>query len=87
MTIDCKISKSVDILPTARVKQLEGIFDIPPSRRSEQLWHHHFTLPETWNIGVIVGPSGSGKTTLARHAFGENIVTNWDWPECHSVNP
>jgi ABC-type ATPase with predicted acetyltransferase domain len=85
MTIDCEIRRGVDVLRTIRVQQLEGIFDVPPSQRSERLWHHKFTLSNDWNIGVIVGPSGSGKTTLVRHAFGNQLIERWDWPENQSL--
>jgi ABC-type Mn2+/Zn2+ transport system ATPase subunit len=85
MTINCEIRRSVDVQRTPRVQQLEGIFDVPPSRQSERIWQHKFTLPETWNIGVIVGPSGSGKSTLARQAFGGQLIEKWDWPEGKSI--
>jgi len=85
MTIDCEIRRSVDVLRTARVQQLEGIFDVPLARRSERVWHHKLILPESWNIGVIVGPSGSGKSTLARQAFGAQMVDKWNWPTDQSI--
>ena len=68
------IQRTVDVVRTPRVQQLEGMFDVPPSMRSEQAWRHRLDLPTNWNIGVIVGPSGSGKSTLAREAFGKK---NW----------
>jgi hypothetical protein len=85
MTIDCQILRTTDIARTIRVQQLEGMFDIAPAQRSERLWLHRFTLPDAWNIGVIVGPSGSGKTTVARHIFGDRLVPTWNWPEDRSI--
>lgn len=85
MTIDVKIRRGVEISATPRVQQMLGIFDVPPSKRSEQSWHHRFELPEAWNIGVIVGPSGAGKTTLAKEAFGKELVSGWDWPAERSI--
>jgi hypothetical protein len=85
MTLDCEIRRGVDVVRSIRVQQLEGIFDVPPSQRSERLWHHKLTLPDAWNIGVIVGPSGSGKTALARHAFGDRLIERWPWPEDKSL--
>lgn len=79
------IVKQIDIQRTARVMQVEGIFDMPPSQRSEQTWHVQLELPETWHIGLIVGPSGSGKSTVARELFGASIVERWDWPDKQSV--
>jgi hypothetical protein len=70
---------------TARVMQVEGIFDVPPSQRSAEQWSVNLALPEQWNIGVIVGPSGSGKTTVAREIFGDHLVTGWQWPEDKSI--
>jgi GNAT superfamily N-acetyltransferase len=85
MTIDCEIRQAVAIVRTPRVQQLEGIFDVPPAARSEQLWRHRFDLPESWNIGVIIGPSGSGKSTLARQMFGDKLIEHWDWPADRSI--
>lgn len=80
-----EISRSVPIQITPRVLQLNGIFDVPPMNRSEENWTVSFTLPEQWNVGLIVGPSGSGKTTVARELFGEHLVSGWDWPEDKSI--
>lgn len=32
-------------------------------------WNFQFTLPEKWNIGLIVGNSGSGKSLVSRNIF------------------
>jgi GNAT superfamily N-acetyltransferase len=64
---------------------MEGMFDVPPSERSSEVWEVEFELPEKWNIGAIVGPSGSGKTTIARELFGEAIVEFNDWDDEKSV--
>jgi ABC-type molybdenum transport system ATPase subunit/photorepair protein PhrA len=79
------IKRTVDIERTPRVKQLEGIFDVPPSKRSEHEWRIDFTLDKPWQIGLIVGPSGSGKTTLAHELFGDRIVSGWPWPKNQSI--
>jgi hypothetical protein len=74
--IDCL--RTAPIERTPRVKQVEGMFDIPPAQRSERCWR--VTLPiETreWNIGLIVGPSGCGKSTLARECFGPFSEPSW----------
>jgi hypothetical protein len=67
------------------VAQVEGIFDIAPSERSEETWDVQLDLPDIWNVGLIVGPSGSGKTTVARELFGASLVGEWDWPREKSV--
>src|SRR5215813_6358040 len=79
------IRRSVPVEQTFRVRQLEGMFDVPPSKRSEQTWTVSIDLPEQWNIGLIVGPSGAGKSTVARELFGDGLVRGWDWPEDKSI--
>src|SRR5689334_11070288 len=77
--IDCL--KHVPIVRTPRVRQLEGIFDVPPAERSEQRWSVDLPLDEReWRIGLIVGPSGCGKSTLARELFSDALVAGFDWP-------
>lgn len=76
-----KIVRSTPIARTPRVKQLEGMFDVPPSKRSAHEWVVDFHLDKPWQIGLIVGPSGSGKTTLAHELFDKQLVTGWPWPE------
>jgi ABC-type glutathione transport system ATPase component len=71
---DCQVQRS------PRVMQVEGMFDVPPSGRSEERWEGEFDLPQDWNVGLIVGPSGCGKSTLARELFGDHLVTGWEWP-------
>jgi ABC-type molybdenum transport system ATPase subunit/photorepair protein PhrA len=62
--------------------QLEGLFEVPPTRRSEVTWDVNLPLHQRpWNIGLIVGPSGSGKTTIARELFGADMVSGFDWPD------
>lgn len=79
------IVRDSEIIRTPRVMQLEGIFDIPPSKRSQEEWTVNLNLPDAWNVGLIVGPSGSGKTTVARELFGEYLVGGWDWPQDKSI--
>lgn len=79
------IVREITIARTARVMQVESIFDVPPSQRSGERWSVDLALPDAWSIGVIVGPSGSGKTTVAREVFGANIVSGWDWPTDKSI--
>src|SRR5262245_31058153 len=79
------ITRSVEVVETPRVLQILGMFDVPPSRRSEQAWSFEFELPEAWNVGLIVGPSGAGKSTAARELFGDRLVESWPWPADRSV--
>lgn len=77
---------SIDVKRTTRVKQLEGMFDVPPSKRSELRWDVNLPLEERdWQIGLIVGPSGCGKSTIAQEAFGDALISAFDWPGENSV--
>lgn len=78
--------REIPIVRSARVMQLEGLFDVPLAERSETRWSVHIPIEEKpWQIGLIVGPSGSGKTTVARELFGERIVAGLSWPVDKSI--
>lgn len=80
------IVKTTSIVRTSRVMQLEGMFDLPISKISNQEWHVDFELPEEWSIGVIVGPSGAGKSTVARALFGDEMtLMDAHWPNDRSL--
>src|SRR5690348_6171545 len=77
------------IVRSARVAQVEGLFDIPPTKAAQLDWNVGLPLDEKpWNIGLIVGPSGSGKSTVARALFGDVLQAQEclpDWPEDQSI--
>lgn len=79
------ILRSVAIVRSPRVMQLEGMFDLPVSAVSEHRITADLALPDEWNVGVIVGPSGSGKSTVAAEMFGANMIKSFDWPKDRSV--
>lgn len=80
------ILRSSPIERTPRVIQLEGLFDVPITQRSEQIWNVTLELPEKWNVGLIVGPSGCGKTTITRELFADAIAPeNWRWPSAQAM--
>lgn len=79
------IVRESSVIRSGRVIQVEGIFDIPLSEKTTEAWEVDFTLPEVWNIGLIVGPSGSGKTTIAKEIFGDAIAPEYDWDEKRSL--
>jgi ABC-type molybdenum transport system ATPase subunit/photorepair protein PhrA len=82
--IDCL--NSVAVKRTARLIQLEGLFDVPPTERSECTYRVDLPVESIdWSIGLIVGPSGSGKTTLARAAFGQHLIKDYAWPEHEAI--
>ena len=71
---------------TARVKQLEGIFDLPPSQKTVEKWHVDLPLDDKeWNIGLIVGPSGCGKTTIVNEFFPNHVDTDYEWGEGSAI--
>jgi ABC-type lipoprotein export system ATPase subunit len=74
-----------DVVRTSRVLQMEGMFDVPPSERSEVSWTFNIELPSAWNVGLIVGPSGSGKSTVARELFGAAMVDGFEWSTDRSI--
>lgn len=80
------ITRSVPVVRSPRVMQLEGMFDVPPAKRSEQTWTVDLPLDaRPWEIGLIVGPSGCGKSTIAKELFGDDLVAGFDWPEDRSI--
>lgn len=79
------ILRESEVERTARVAQVEGMFDMPPTEKSAEEWEIDIQLPDEWNVGLIVGPSGAGKTTVARELFGENIVNGWEWDAGKSI--
>lgn len=79
------IVRQVDVVRTPRLMQLEGLFDIPPSEKSQEKWRVDIDLPKNWNVGLIVGPSGSGKSTVTRELFGAYLANEFDWPRDKSI--
>lgn len=62
------------IKQTARVRQVEGMFDIESATTSEHRWRVDLPIEEKpWKIGLIVGPSGCGKSTIARKVWGDKL--------------
>jgi len=81
-----KVTVESDVVRTARVMQMEGIFDVPASQRTRLEWDVELPLEEKeWDIGLIVGPSGSGKTTVARALWPIHIGTTYGWDVSRSV--
>jgi ABC-type ATPase involved in cell division len=63
---------------STRVKQLEGMFDVPAREKLTHEWRGELPIEDKeWNLGLIVGPSGSGKSLIARHVFGKIKTNKW----------
>lgn len=80
------VRHSTPVVESARVKQLEGMFEVPPTKVSEVAWDHDLPIEDRhWNVGLVVGPSGCGKSTLVREAFPDALVAGYDWPPDRSI--
>jgi GNAT superfamily N-acetyltransferase len=84
------ITVETPVVRTARVMQMEGIFDVPPSKRTQLEWDVRFMEElqgRDWSIGLVVGPSGSGKTTVAKSLWPEELahVSSLGWDPAKSV--
>ena len=81
------------IAKTARVKQVEGMFDVPTAARStveiaipdELEAVARGSTTQDWNVGLIVGPSGSGKSSVARDLWPEYSGDGFDWPADRAI--
>src|SRR5262245_28174704 len=63
---------------SARARQLEAMFDVPPAQKCQLRWRGDFPYDAApWNVGLIVGPSGAGKSTVAREVFGGHVEFEW----------
>lgn len=69
------IERKSEIEETFRVSKIIGQFDLKLEHSNEH-FVGEITLPQEWNIGVIVGPSGTGKTTIAKELFGDKFSQN-----------
>jgi GNAT superfamily N-acetyltransferase len=86
ITMGISINLQAPIHRSPRVLQIEGLFDLPPSRVSEVIWTAELPLDEKpWHIGLIVGPSGCGKSTLARRLWPEQMADEPTWPRDRAI--
>jgi GNAT superfamily N-acetyltransferase len=75
-TIDLHVETKLQRTP--RIKQLSGMFDVPPQEKLSHHWSGQIPIDEReWNVGLIVGPSGAGKSSVARQLFGEPATFDW----------
>lgn len=84
LTVETPVHRS------GRVRQVEGMFDVPPSEQSKLTWELPDELTgiedeDDWKVGLIVGPSGSGKSTIARELFEHRVVEGFVWPEDRAI--
>lgn len=76
-SIDLLVESELELTP--RVKQLSGMFDVPPTEKLSHHWQGEIPIDERdWNVGLIVGSSGAGKSSIARQLFGEEKRFDWN---------
>lgn len=87
-----KVAVETPIVRSGRVRQVEGMFDVPPDMAGKLEWELPAELVSTaagegdpWSIGLIVGPSGSGKTVIANELFAGHVIEGFDWPDDRAV--
>ncbi len=75
------ITLETNIEQTARVMQVQGMFDIKPKKTEKTIIENNlFELDKfEWNIGLIVGASGSGKSTIGKELFKEMYDPKTKW--------
>ena len=79
IVVECEVERTI------RLRQVASMFDMEPTTKPSEQWTFDISLPDKWQIGLIVGPSGSGKTTLAKHLFSNDPTDQYEWPENQSL--
>jgi len=84
--VRAEIVLSSPIAKSPRVLQVGGMFDVPPSEKSEVRLEADLPLEERpWNVGLVVGPSGCGKSSLARHFWPAEMARTFAWSKDRSL--
>jgi ABC-type ATPase involved in cell division len=76
------------VVPSPRVAQVRGLFDLPAERTSRLTWQVELPTDERpWHIGLVTGPSGCGKSTVARHLWPAEVArsSGLSWPADRAV--
>jgi ABC-type lipoprotein export system ATPase subunit/GNAT superfamily N-acetyltransferase len=73
------------VVPSPRVAQVRGLFDLKEQAVSRVEWDVDLPLADRpWNLGLVVGPSGCGKTTIARALWPDSGAA-FSWPAGRSL--
>ncbi|MEV0347817.1 AAA family ATPase [Nonomuraea sp. NPDC050680] len=81
-----EITVSAPVHKTARVLQLQGLFDVLVEERLSNSWAMDLPIEDRpWSAGMVVGPSGAGKTTIARHLWPDHIASPHTWSDDRSL--
>jgi alpha-D-ribose 1-methylphosphonate 5-triphosphate synthase subunit PhnL len=74
------VQVSSQVVRSARVLQLAGMFDVPVDEKLTLSWAADLPVEDRpWNVGLITGPSGAGKSTIARHLWPGPASAAWSW--------
>jgi GNAT superfamily N-acetyltransferase len=77
---------STPLVRSARLAQVQGMFDVPPTPSSDLSWDVDLPVEQKpWNVGLVVGPSGCGKSTVARNLWPEEFNRTYQWPADRSL--
>lgn len=81
------IVRKSSIVPSFRVEQVRGMFDVPHKEQILTEWNIEIPCEEkSWDIGAIIGPSGSGKTTIATELFKNDYLhSHFEWSATDSI--
>tara|TARA_R100000781_G_scaffold112221_2_gene79291 strand:+ start:1344 stop:2027 length:684 start_codon:yes stop_codon:yes gene_type:complete len=72
-----EFSYKTDFSNSFRCKSLVGQYDLE-DKETIQHYKGNYSLPDKWNIGLIVGNSGTGKTSIAKNVFGQFSKLDWN---------
>lgn len=72
------VVKKIEPHNSFNAKYVIDKFDLK-SESLQEIFTGELNLPEKWNIGLITGESGTGKSTIAKHIFGDDIITEYNF--------
>ncbi|MFC6581744.1 GNAT family N-acetyltransferase [Planomonospora parontospora] len=80
--VRAEITLSSPVQRSARVLQLQGMFDVPIEEKLTSSWAIDVPVEDKpWSVGLVVGPSGAGKSTLARHLWPGRVAGEQAWTD------
>jgi ABC-type molybdenum transport system ATPase subunit/photorepair protein PhrA/GNAT superfamily N-acetyltransferase len=80
--VRAEITLSSPVKRSARVLQLQGMFDVPIEEKLTSAWSVELPVEgRPWNVGLLVGPSGAGKSTIARKLWPDALVGAQEWTD------
>lgn len=65
---------------TFRVASVMGTYDLQ-TRNIREHFEGDLSLPNNWQVGLIVGASGTGKTTIAKELFPDAYIERFEYTQ------